>query len=156
MQTINSVEELVESHPFLSDLAPRYFHFLGENASLREIEAGHQVFHEGGEAECFYLIVRGKIELTTFVPGSGVALIQSLEGGEALGWSWLFPPYEWHFTATAVAPTELIVFDAAKLREKIKQDTKFSNELVTRVAQTLVQRLQGTRAQLVDLYGIRP
>jgi CRP-like cAMP-binding protein len=156
MQTIDRVEELVEAHPFLSGLAPRYRHFLSGNASLQDFEPGHQIFHEGGEAEHFYLIVGGKVELTTFVPGFGVASIQNLEPGEALGWSWLFPPHEWHFTATAVAATGLIVFEAAKLREKIKTDTKFSNELVTRVARTLVQRLQGTRSQLVDLYGIRP
>ena len=30
--------------------------------------------------------------------------IETLDAGEILGWSWLFPPYRWHFDAPRVEP----------------------------------------------------
>ena len=29
-------------------------------------------------------------------------MIETLEAGEVVGWSWLFPPYRWHFDARAL------------------------------------------------------
>jgi CRP-like cAMP-binding protein len=156
MQTMNSVDDLIAEHPFLSGLPPHLLHFFGECASLRGFASGQQVFHEEGEADHFYLILDGQVALETFVPGIGMVTIQSLGPGEPLGWSWLFPPQHWHFSATTLKPTEVISFDAAMLRKKAESDLEFRAELLARLAQTLVQRLQGTRMQLIDLYGMRP
>jgi hypothetical protein len=35
-----------------------------------------------------------------------VTTVQAVNAGEALGWSWLFPPYRWHFSGRAIQPTE--------------------------------------------------
>jgi CRP/FNR family cyclic AMP-dependent transcriptional regulator len=104
----------------------------------------------------FYLIQSGKVALETFVPGCGMVTIQTLGAGEALGWSWLFPPRKWHFSASASEPTELIQFDAEWLRDKAEENREFRCELITCVAQILLARLQGTRMQLIDLFGMRP
>ena len=85
-----------------------------------------------------------------------MARIQTLGPGEPLGWSWMFPPYEWQFSANTLKPTEVISLDAAALREKAESDMEFRDQLLTRITRTLVQRLQGTRLQLIDLYGMRP
>ena len=156
MQTTESLEELVAGHSFLAGLDAQLLHFFEESASVRRFGTQQQIFHEEGEADHFYLILSGKVNLETFVPGSGMVTIQTLGAGDALGWSWLFPPHQWHFTATTAAPTEVISFDAAKLRANMQQDKDFANELITRVAKTLVQRLQGTRLQLIDFSGMRP
>ena len=37
--------------------------------------------------------------------------IETIEAGEVLGWSWLFPPYRWHFDARALAPVRATAFD---------------------------------------------
>jgi hypothetical protein len=80
--------------------------------------------------------------------------IQKLGPGEALGWSWLFAPFRWQFTATTYAPTEVISCNAEALRAKAADSQDFRAELLTRIAKTLLQRLQATRMQLVDLYSI--
>jgi hypothetical protein len=89
---------------------------------------------------------------TPFIPGKGVMTIQTLEAGEALGWSWLFPPFVWHFGARAIQPTDLVVFDARFLRQKASEDHEFGYELAMRVGNVMLQRLQATRLQLLD-YG---
>jgi CRP/FNR family cyclic AMP-dependent transcriptional regulator len=156
MQTITSLEELIAGHPFLAGMEPRLYHFFDECGTLRRFGSGQQIFHDGSEADHLYLILLGQVALETFVPGYGMATIQKLGPGEPLGWSWLFPPYEWQFSASTLKPTEVISFDAAALRSKAEGDIEFRDELLTRTARTLAQRLQGTRMQLVDLYGMRP
>lgn len=156
MQTMDTLESLIVNHPFLSGLNPHFYHFFNECALLRRYDPGQEVFHEHGNAGHFYLISSGKVTLETFVPGCGRVTIQTLGPGEALGWSWLFPPHQWHFSASAAEPTELIEFDAAHLREKAEENRDFANELITRVAKILLERLQGTREQLIDLYRMRP
>jgi len=155
MQTIDALETLIKEHPFLSGLTPKFCDFFHDCASLRRLAAEQQIFHEREVADHFYLILSGEVSLETFVPGSGMVTIQILGRGEALGWSWLFPPYQWHFTATTRAPAEVISFDAAALRGKAEENRDFRDELLSRVAKTLHQRLLGTRMRLIDLYGIR-
>ena len=45
------------------------------------------------------------------------ALIETIGAGDLLGWSWMFPPYVWHFTARAIEPTTAIFFYGSILRE---------------------------------------
>ncbi len=156
MQTMDTLENLIVKHPFLSELNPHFYHFFNDCALHRRYEPGQEIFHEHGNAEHFYLIHSGKVALETFVPGRSRVTIQTLGPGEALGWSWLFPPHQWHFSASATEPTELIEFDAASLRDKVEENRDFGNELVTRVARILLERLQGTREQLIDVYRMRP
>ena len=77
-------------------------------------------------------------------------IIQTLAAGEALGWSWLFPPFEWHFGARAVEPAEVVAFEAAILRDRANEDHEFGYELAMRVGKVIFERLQATRLQLLD------
>lgn len=156
MQTLDALTDLIKGHPFLSGLDPEFYDFFNDCATIRRFASQQQIFHEGNEADHFYLVLSGEVALETFVPGCGTVTIQRLKAGEALGWSWLFPPHQWHFTATTMAPTEVISFDAKTLLTKAEENRDFRDELLTRVAKTLLERLQSTRMQLVDLYGIRP
>ncbi len=70
-----------------------------------------------------------------------------------LGWSWLFPPYRWHFSARVIEETRAIALDGVCLREKAEADHNFGFELMKRVAQIMVDRLQATRLQMLDIYG---
>ena len=155
MQTTD-IDRSIAEHPFLQGLNPEFYTFFADWASPRLFGPRQEIFHEGGDADHFYLILKGSVVLETFVPGCGMVTIQTLGPGEALGWSWLFPPYQWHFTATTRVPTEVISLDAAALRAKAQENRDFRDEILTRVAKTLLQRLQATRLQLIDLYGMRP
>jgi CRP-like cAMP-binding protein len=150
------VNELVTSHPFLAGLKPRAYRLFCQSAAIEYFAAGQEIFHQDGKAERFYLIESGHVVLETFVPGRGMATIQTLGPGEALGWSWLFPPYQWRFSAMATEPTEVIAFEAECLRKEAQRDHKFYYELVVRLAQVLAGRLEGVRTQLIDIYQMRP
>jgi CRP/FNR family transcriptional regulator, cyclic AMP receptor protein len=152
METNATLDALVKQHAFLAGLPAQFCEFLTECATIRRFASKQQVFDEGSEADHFYLIVTGGVRLETYVPGNGMVPIQQLGPGDPLGWSWLFPPFRWNFTAVTTAPTEVISFSAIELRAKAVQDLEFRNEVLTRVSRTLLQRLQATRRQLVGLH----
>jgi CRP/FNR family cyclic AMP-dependent transcriptional regulator len=151
---MRSLESLLVQHPFFKGLAPQHLHLiLGCGGNVR-FKAGEFLFREGEEANRFYLIRHGKVALQVFSPQRGPLTIETIEAGEVLGWSWLFPPYRWHFDAQALVLTRATAFDGQCLRSKCEQDHDLGYDLMQRFAQVMSQRLQATRLQLLDVYGV--
>lgn len=141
------------AHPFFQDMPPSLVERLAAHATSLGVAAGQHVFREGDPADRFFLITQGRVALETFAPGRGPVPIATIHAGDALGWSWLFPPYRWHFDATAVEPVSLLVFAADRLRDLFAADHDLGYSVLYRVAGIMVQRLQSTRLQLLDVYG---
>jgi CRP-like cAMP-binding protein len=151
---MKTFEQVLAEHPFFEGLAEKYFFMLAEHATFVTYETDQFIFHQGDEADRFYLINEGKIALEVVTLSHGSMVIQTLGPNEVLGWSWLFPPYRWHFDARASEPTKAVALDAAWLRQKCKEEPELGHEVMERIARLLVQRLQATRLQLLDIYGI--
>lgn len=114
--------------------------------------AGHRVIQEGGRADRCWLIRGGRIRLDTRVGGHTEIVLQTLHRGDLLGWSWLVPPYRWHFGALATEQVDAVEFEAAALNELSETDPRFGRALLLALTEVLVVRLQATRARLIDLY----
>src|SRR5579862_583594 len=93
------------THPFLHGMSRDQLAVLAEAASDVMFPAGRRLFEDGGHAGHFWLIRSGHVSLDLQVPGQGRMKLESIGMGELLGWSWLFPPYQWAFGA--VAATEV-------------------------------------------------
>ncbi|MER3445715.1 MAG: hypothetical protein C4291_02255 [Candidatus Dadabacteria bacterium] len=95
-----------------------------------------------------------------FVPEREPITIHTLGEGDVLGWSWLFPPYRWRFSARAVAHTEAIVLDGRYIRARCEEDHDLGYELLKRFAEVIEQRFQAMRRRLQLLlfpaYYIKP
>jgi CRP/FNR family cyclic AMP-dependent transcriptional regulator len=150
---MRTLEGILAQHPFFSGWDPRYFQLAVGCASNVRFNAGEFLFHAGKEANTFYLIREGKVALEVVVPGRGGVTVQTLGGGEMLGWSWLIPPYHWRFDARAVELTRAIALDGKCLRGKCEQDPVFGYDLVKRVTSSVGERLDATRLRLLDMYG---
>lgn len=151
---METLEPILSEHPFFHGLDERYLKLVVGCASNVRFEAGQFIFHEGEQANHFYLIRHGIVALEVFAPNRGSLTIQTLDDGEILGWSWLIPPYQWRFDARAVETTRAIALDGKCLREKCEEDHDLGYELLKRFASILGQRLEATRIQLLDIYGI--
>ncbi len=149
MQTL---EAILANHPFCKGFEPRYMQLITGCASNVRFRAGTYIFREGEPASSFYIIRQGKVALEVMAAQRGSLIIQTIEAGDVLGWSWLFPPYRWHFSARAVEETRAIALDGVCLREKGETDHDFGYELMKRVAHIMMDRLQATRLQALDLY----
>jgi CRP-like cAMP-binding protein len=130
-------------------MRPEHLAMLAEGAKVGQFKTGEMLFREGEPASKFYLIESGKILLEAHEPAGGTTLVQTLAAGDVLGWSWLFPPFVWHFQARAVAPSSVIILDGAHLLVSAEHDHDFGYELMKRVAQVVIRRLQATRKQLL-------
>jgi CRP-like cAMP-binding protein len=150
---VDTLKEVILKHPFWTGLNPQHFDLVQQCAGLERFEAGQLIFQEGQKADRFFLIQTGRVRLDAFVPGRGTVTIQTVSAGAALGWSWLFPPYQWNFSAHANEITELVAFDAQFLRDTSEVNHDFGYELFKRMSSVLLQRLQETRLLLVDFYG---
>jgi CRP-like cAMP-binding protein len=149
---MNNVESLIATHPFTQALSPRYLHLLNECATCEQFGAQQQIFQEGRDADRCYLIHHGHVALQTHVPNRGIVTIETIGSGSVLGWSWLFPPYRWHFGALAVEATEVVALDARSLRAKMGDNHDFGYEVMTSMSRVILDRLQATRTRLLDLY----
>jgi CRP/FNR family transcriptional regulator, cyclic AMP receptor protein len=114
---------------------------------------GQNLFREGDPADTFYVVRHGSVAVETFVPARGNVMIETVESGEVIGWSWLFEPYRWHFDARALTTVRATGFDGACLRGKCESDPALGYALMSRFAQVAIERLQWTRLRLLDLYG---
>jgi len=150
---MTTIAELLTEAPFFDGLRPETVDLVAGCASNVQFEAGALIFREGDAADTFYLLRHGSIALEIHSPARGPLVIETLDAGEMLGWSWLFPPFRWHFDARAITTVRATAFDGACLRGKCDADAALGYELVSRFAQTLIERLQWTRLRLLDVYG---
>lgn len=150
MQTL---EPFLAEHPFFKGLNERLLAVIVGCAKNVRFNAGEFIFRESGAADQFYIIRHGKVSLEIFTPQKGPFTIQTIDEGNVLGWSWLYPPYRWHFDARATELTRAISLDGKCLRKKIEDDHDLGYELLMRFTHVVEDRLQATRLQLLDFYA---
>jgi CRP-like cAMP-binding protein len=97
------LEADVAAHPYLIGISPHHVRLLADCAMRAQFTAGQVIFRKGETANRFYLIESGKVALESSA-GDQVVTIGEVGAGDLLGWSWIFPPYLWHFDARAVEP----------------------------------------------------
>jgi CRP-like cAMP-binding protein len=141
----------LKAQPFFKDLPEPLLTLLVNEAMPAEFKAGEPIFYEGEPANRFYLICSGQVQLEspTDAEHEPVA-VETLGAGSMLGWSWLFPPYRWHFDASAITPVKAIFFYGTRLREECETNHELGYHLMKRVNEVVVERLQSTRRHLIE------
>ena len=150
MQTL---DELIAASPVFAGLSAAHLDLIAECGMNEHFSAGAQLFREGNPADRFFLIRKGAIALQVDAPGRGALVIETLHRGDVAGWSWLFEPYRWQFDGRASEPTRVVAFDGTCLRGKYEADHELGYQLMRRFAASLIERLQATQLQLLDVYG---
>lgn len=148
-----AIDSLVFEAPIFAGLEDDHARQLAGCGQTTGWDDGEMLFREGDPADAFYLVRHGRIALEVFVPGRGTLTVETIETGEVVGWSWLFPPYRWHFDGRAVGSVRAIGVDGACLRKKCDDDPAFGYDLMRRFSQVMLERLQATRLRLADVYG---
>lgn len=153
---METIEAVLRDVPLFEGLTPDELALLAGCASNVRFEEGERIFSDGEQADTFYVVRHGAVALETFVPARGPVTIETIEAGEVLGWSWLFPPYRRQFDAVALTRVRATAFDGACLRGKCAEDARLGYDLMMRFAQVLIERLQWMRIRLLDVYGYEP
>jgi CRP-like cAMP-binding protein len=147
------LDEILAQVPFFEGLPADEIALIAGCGRNVRFDAGETIFRQGDAADTFFVVRHGTVAVGNFVPPRGELVIETLESGDLLGWSWLFPPYRSHFDARALSTVRATQFDGACLRDKCAADAVLGRDLMSRFAQVLIERLQWTRLRLLDVYG---
>lgn len=150
---MQTVRDLVESSRVFEGLSESMLEQIAGCGTLGGVEEGEHVLRAGEEATIFHVIRSGRVAMEIAVPGRGPVMVGTRGPGDAIGWSWLFPPFRTHFDAVAMTPLRTINLDGACLRGKCEQDPALGYQLMRRFAQLAITDLEGTQMQMLDVYG---
>jgi CRP/FNR family cyclic AMP-dependent transcriptional regulator len=143
----------LRAHPFVRGMADDHIARLDGVARYIAVPTHYRLFEEGGTADRFWLIEAGQVALDMLIPGRGPVVIETLGRGEVIGWSWLFPPYQWQLGAVTMQPTQAFELDGRAVRAMCDADPAFGHELSHRFTYVVVRRLQATRIRLLAVYA---
>jgi CRP/FNR family transcriptional regulator, cyclic AMP receptor protein len=137
--------------PFLRGLNDRHIRVLADCACRTHFDEDQIIFHQGETANRFYLIEEGTIQLEAALKSGERRIVAgNIQSGGVLGWSWLFEPYQWQFTARALTQTRALFFYGTVLREHCETDPSLGFELFKRMGEEMVKRLQSARRRLLE------
>src|SRR2546430_11726122 len=143
----------VALHPFLAGMNPTHLALLTDCAMVSQFKPGQVILRDGEIANRFYLMESGKVILESGRGFGDPVVIETIGAGDLLGWSWMFPPYTWNFTARAIEPTTAIFFYGTILREYCERDPSLGYELFKRMAPVMLRRLQSARKIMLAIHA---
>jgi CRP/FNR family cyclic AMP-dependent transcriptional regulator len=150
---MTDLDYLLKSHTFAATMSDESIATLRScGASFISFERGARIVREGKDAEACFFITKGDVAIELYIRGNESRTIETVHGGELVGWSWLFAPYQGTSDATALGHVTAIRVDAARLRAKMDDDPAFGYEMMRVLANVIVSRIQAARIQLLDVY----
>ena len=148
-----TMETRVSLHPFFVGMKRTQLALLIDCAIPVHFKKGEIVFREGEIANRFYLLETGGVVLESASEYGEPVIVDTIGAGDLLGWSWMFPPYPWQFTARAVQETNAIFFYGTILREYCERDPSLGFELMKRMSVIMNRRLQAARNQMLSFHA---
>lgn len=152
MSNANVIPQLV-NHPFLRGFSDSQIKLIADCAKERNYQKGDYLFRYQKLAEEFLLTTQGTVLLLNNIPGQGITPLETIAAPSVVGWSWLQVPYRWHFDARAQTPVNGLAVDANRLRQTMQSDVVFGYEMYRRFFEVVVDRLQASRLQALDVYA---
>ncbi len=150
-----SLASRVTLHPFFIGMSRAHLALLASCASSTHFRMGQPILREGEVANHFYLIESGTAVIESGAGLGDPVVIETIGPGDFVGWSWMFPPYLWHFTARAAEPVSALSFNGTTLREHCDQDPVLGYELLKRASAVLLRRMQAAQHQTYAVHSGR-
>lgn len=150
---LKQLNDLLKEHEFFKDLKPDYIELVAGCGQNVVFEAGQQISRAGTAADTFYIIRFGQVALEINDPRKGAIRVMTLNEHDVLGWSWLFPPYQWHFDARAVQLTRAVAIDGKCLREKCEGDHSLGYAFMKRFSRIMLDHLHAAQLQVLNVYA---
>jgi CRP-like cAMP-binding protein len=115
----------------------------------KSIQKGQWLFREDEEAQYFYLIKEGAIELVTMVDENieiPIAMVRAKNG--CIGIAALVPPFRYSLSARATQDSNLLVFKRENIETLKQEDPGLVCIMMNNLAQKLLERLKESRKEI--------
>ncbi len=136
-----SILQQLRSHPFLQDLPEKYLMLIEGCSEEQVFEEGQSLLHYQKPAEEFFLLLEGQVRLFNHMPMGGMTVLETISAPNVTGWSWLLPPYRWHYSAKAIKRSRCLLIHTMCLLGEMEVDAAFAAEMYKRFMMVLVERL---------------
>jgi CRP-like cAMP-binding protein len=108
--------ELLRGSPFFEEMEREHLEHFARHARMRTFEPGERIITQGDPATAFYVLGRGKIELSFARPSGGTPPVTEESGseiggqtpphivghrGHPVGWASIVEPHRYRATAVA-------------------------------------------------------
>jgi CRP-like cAMP-binding protein len=164
--------DLMRESPFFEGMEREHLEHLARHARKKTFEPRDHVIRQGAPATAFYVLARGKIELSFAKPGADAVAPNEESGpemygqtlphivghrGYPVGWASIVEPHRYRATATALERTEMLVLERELFEEYAKERPDFGLAFMRRVLWLIGNHLRMTRTRLVAArYGSVP
>lgn len=148
-----TTKTLISGHKLFANLEPGHIETLAKYSKEQQVPAGQNLFTQGQPANTFYMIVSGVVIVETPAIYGPTLTLQQLGTGRILGWSWMIPPYRWHFQARVEEDATVLEFDGSALLALCEKDPAFGYELLKRFASLMGERLESARRRMMDAWN---
>lgn len=164
--------DLLSGSPFFEGMGREHLEHFARNAEEQTFEPGAHVMRQGDPATAFYVLARGKIELSFARAGADLAAPDEETGpemdghtlphivghrGYPVGWASLVEPHRYRATAVARERTEMLVLKRELFEAYARERPDFGLAFMRRVLWLIGNHLRMTRTRLVAArYGNVP
>ena len=118
----------------------------------RRAAAGEVLFRLGEQADLFFVVGRGQVDLTFPLQVMGEkkeARFRSLEPGRTIAWSALVPPHKLTMSARAATDVEMLAFDRREVLELFAAEPAIGLQVMSNLARVVAARFH----ELLALWG---
>ena len=133
------------THAFLDGLSDRHLMGLASVVKPFAIGPGEFLARKEHGANAFYLIQSGHVEIGNHTDDGEFSPIAEVGPGEAVGWSWILPPYRCPFDCRAADSVQGLSLDAEWLRKQCETDHELGYHLLKHLLAVVASRLASTR-----------
>jgi CRP-like cAMP-binding protein len=126
---------------------------LAEGAMQCDISEGEYLFVEGDEADSFFVVAEGTLEILRRKDGREVAL-RHLSDGEAIGLFGLFSGQQRAACARAIGHAVVLRIPAGKLQSVIEQDSRLHDRMVGFYQERILEGFLGSSRLFADVDSI--
>jgi len=139
--------ETYEAYRLLSELDPQQLRKLILLARDKNFEAGEIIFQSGDKSLFLLLIVSGEVVLED-ISGRQPLEVQTLQAGDAMGWSALTADSRTHFEARALSRVSALAFPGDEVRAAFDRDPAMGYAFMKRLLELVTERLDAVRMKL--------
>ena len=141
--------EILSSCYLFKGLSPLQIDNLARITNEISIEKDAWLFHEGGAADCLYLLVDGAMDLLTTIENDVELPTARLKtGGGCFGTSALVEPFQYSLSARCADTANLLTITRDDLAETIQKDCDFGRIVMENLSGHYLERLREARQEL--------
>jgi CRP-like cAMP-binding protein len=125
------------------------------HSSVETFPEGKTIFRQGDEANHFYILIEGTIDLSVKTEGKFDFLSSKVEKeGATFGIPSLIEPFRYNVTATCLKPSRLLVINAGRVRMEMEKDREMGMEIMKKLASIYFNRLNEMRSGVSNLLKV--